>query len=82
VGQPERTSEQSNNASYDTPELTTTRALVDAVMAAVAAGDTVAARAAAKGLLAYLEALPDSNGKVLKLSDHRPKYRTSAARAA
>ena len=63
MGQTEAASEHSNSASYDTPELTTTRALVDAAMVAVAAGDTVVARAAAKGLLAYLEALPDSNAR-------------------
>ena len=57
LGQTERTSEHVEHASYDKHQLATTRALVDAVMAAVAAGDTFAARAAAKGLLASFEAL-------------------------
>jgi hypothetical protein len=44
-------------------------------MAALAAGDTVAARAAARGLLALLEALPDTGGTVVKLGTIDPPTR-------
>ena len=58
VGQSERASEHTAGASCDRPEVAAARALVEAGLAALAAGDIVAARAAAKGLLPYLEALP------------------------
>ncbi|GEM_PF-3732845 len=67
---------------YLSPTATATRALFDTVMAALAAGDTVAARAAARGLLALLEALPDTGGTVVKLGDHRPTYGGVSRRAA
>jgi len=58
VGQGECASRRADGASCDRPEVAAARALVEAGLAALAAGDIVAARAAAKGLLAYLEALP------------------------
>jgi len=74
------------NGSPATPSATgsgvAVRALVVALVRSIDDGDLGAARAAARALLAVVEALPEGGAPLLRLEDHRPTYRSSALRAA